>query len=303
VPKSLLNGVEMTVVVPNDKKTQNVFDHRHIPYVTQDEAQNEEIRALRIGIINVLSHTEDYEASLLQPLGRSVMQIEPVWIRLKTREYNAVDRGHLESDYVTFDEAVAKLPLDGLILAGAPLEGVDLEQVPYWQEIVRILKYARNNIPGTLGICWGALAIAAFMNIPRVHYEKKLLGVFDTRNLDESHAIMGALDDQFWCPHVRLSGVADEDLELERDKGNLLLLAYADGAGYTIAESVDQRFLMHFGNPEFEAHTLADELKQVGHEVSKMSYFDLEDPKNRWRGHGTCFFQQWVKYIHETISY
>ncbi len=294
----------MTVIVPDDR-TRAVFAQRHIPLITQDDARREEIRALRIGIVNVMSHTEDYEASLLQPLGRSVMQVEPVWIRLRTRQYRDIDREHLDRDYLAFEDAAAQ-PLDGLILAGTPLEGIAFEELPYWKEVQRILRYARNNISCTLGISWGALAMATFLEIPRQELDQRLFGIFETRNIEETHPIMGALDDSFVCPQNRSSGVPDEVFELERDKGAISLLAYADAVGYVIAESDDQRFLMHFGHPEYEAATLVEEyarLKEQRSNTPAPVNFDLENPVNRWRGHRTCFFHQWIKKIHETISY
>jgi homoserine O-succinyltransferase len=293
----------MTVIAPDDR-TRAIFQQRHVPFVTQQDARREEIRALRIGIVNVLAHTEEYEASLLQPLGRSVMQIQPIWIRLHTRRYSDIDREHLERDYCPFDEAMAR-PLDGLILAGTPIEGVAFEELPYWEEVRGILASARADIPFTLGISWGALAMATFLGIARQERDERLFGVFEVRNLQERHPIMGALDDSFWCPQNRRSGVADDVFELRRDTGDLNLLAYAELAGYVIAETVDSRFCMHFGNPEYEASALAAEyrrLKERNPDMRAPENFDSDNPVNRWRGHRTCFFQQWIKTMHETLS-
>ncbi|MFW6254760.1 MAG: homoserine O-acetyltransferase/O-succinyltransferase family protein, partial [Chitinivibrionales bacterium] len=167
--------------------------------------------------------------------------------------------------------------------------------------------YARKHIPATLGICWGALGIAAFLGIPREDYKKKLFGVYETDNLVDDHHIMGAMDDTFWCPQSRHSGVADEMLELEREKGALNLLAYAPGVGYVMAETADQRFLMHFGNPEYEASTLVEQYthdKEVyGNKAAEPDNFDMTEPVNRWRGHRTALFQEWIRQIHESTTY
>ncbi len=297
----------MTIVLPNQYQAEHAFRQRRIPYLTQEEAQHADIRALRIGILNIFSQGEEYESAILHPMGHSVMQIEPVWIKLKNRQYGKKDLEHLESEYFTFDDAVGAASLDGLLLTGSPVVGVPFEKLDYWQEISRILGYARKYIPATMGICWGALAMAAFLEIPREDYKRKLFGVYETENLIEDHHIMGAMDDTFWCPQSRHSGVADEVLELEREKGTLNLLAYASGVGYVIAETADQRFLMHFGNPEYKASTIVEQYRQehqrLGEKAVKPANFDLADPINRWRGHRTALFQEWIRQIHESTSY
>jgi homoserine O-succinyltransferase len=234
------------------------------------------------------------------------LQIEPIWIRLKTHEYTSSDQEHLNKLYVTFEEA-AEAHLDGLIVTGAPVEEIPFEEVTYWDEIKRILKYASKNITSTLGICWGGLAIAKFMGLEKTLYEKKIFGVFQMTNLDRAHPITGELDDVFWCAQSRHSGISDDILELERDRGAIHLLAYSKEAGYTIFESADQRFLVHLGHPEYEPRRLVEEYlrdQRVGRkDVEPPKNFDINNPVNNWRGHRSEFFSQWIKYIHETTSY
>ena len=297
----------MTIVVPKEYHAKSALEKSRILCVEQDEALKEDIRALRIGILNIMPKAETYEFSLLHPLGRSIMQIEPIWIRLKTHTYQSSDQDHLAKLYVTFEEAVAKEHLDGLIVTGAPVEDIPFEEVSYWEEIKRILKYARNNISSTLGICWGGLALAKFLGMDKVVYSKKVFGVFETVNLDREHPITGEMDDVFWCAHSRHAGISDEVLELERDKGMIHLLAHSKDAGYTIFESTDQRFIIHLGHPEYEPHRLIEEYlrdKNKGRtDVDPPRNLDLDNPVNTWRSHRTEFFSQWIKYIHETTTY
>lgn len=297
----------MTIVVPKDYHAKNALEKSRILCVEQDEALKEDIRALRIGVLNIMPKAETYEFSLLHPLGRSIMQIEPVWIRLKTHTYQSSDQDHLAKLYLTFEEAVAKEHLDGLIVTGAPVEDIPFEEVSYWEEIKRILKYARNNISSTLGICWGGLALAKFLGMDKVVFPKKIFGVFETVNLDREHPITGEMDDVFWCAHSRHAGITDEVLELERDKGMIHPLAYSKDAGYTIFESVDQRFIVHLGHPEYEPSRLIEEYlrdKNKGRtDVDPPRNLDLNNPVNTWRSHRTEFFSQWIKYIHETTTY
>ncbi|MBN1575887.1 MAG: homoserine O-succinyltransferase, partial [Chitinispirillaceae bacterium] len=233
----------MTIVLPKDYHATAALMQSRILCISTEEAIKEDIRALRIGILNIMPRADTYEFSLLHPLGRSVMQIEPVWIRLDTHTYSSTDPVHLERLYVPFKEAVDKQHLDGLIVTGAPVEEIPFEEVSYWNEIRRILRYARKNIPSTLGICWGGLALAKYLGIEKMLNRNKIFGVFETVNLDRSHPITGEMDDRFRCAQSRHAGISDEVLEAQSDKGNIHLLAWSKEAGYTIFESADQRFL------------------------------------------------------------
>jgi homoserine O-succinyltransferase/O-acetyltransferase len=297
----------MTIVVPKDYHAKQALEKTHILCITQDQALKEDIRALRVGILNIMPKAETYEFSLLHPLGRSVLQIEPIWLRLLTHTYTSTDRLHLDTLYIPFEEAIKDKNLDGLILTGAPVEDIPFEEINYWEEVKRILRYAQKNIASTLGICWGGIAIAKFLGIDSVKFPQKLFGVFETHNLDRNHRITGDLDDIFWCPQSRHTGIPDDVMELEREKGTINLLGYSKEAGYTVFESADQRFLMHLGHPEYEPARLLEEYardKKKGRtDVPAPANFDLDNPVNRWRGTRAEFFQQWIKYIHEETTY
>jgi homoserine O-succinyltransferase/O-acetyltransferase len=295
------------IVIPKDYHIKEALENSRILCIDHGTALKEDIRALRIGILNIMPKAETYEFSLLHPLGKSVMQIEPVWIRLKTHSYTSSDREHLENVYLTFEQAIREKHLDGLILTGAPVEEIPFEEVSYWEEIKRILKYARNNIASTLGMCWGGLALAKFLGVEKSQFKQKVFGVFETQNLNRNHRVTGDMDDIFWCPHSSHSGINNEILELERDKGKINLLAYSEEAGYIIFESTDRRFIMHLGHPEYEPSKLIEEYRRdqkIGRsDVEPPKNLDLEKPINRWRGHRSEFFSQWIKYIHETTTF
>lgn len=297
----------MTIVVPKDYHATDALVQGRIECVSTEEALKEDIRALRIGILNIMPRADTYEFSLLHPLGRSVMQIEPVWIRLDTHTYSSTDPSHLQKLYIPFREAIDKQKLDGLVVTGAPVEELPFEEVSYWGEVQRILKYAQKNIPSTLGICWGGLALAQVMGIQKVLHKKKIFGVYEAVNLERNHPVTGEMDDRFCCAQSRHAGIPDEVLEKERDKGNVRLLAWSKEAGYTIFESTDQRFLIHLGHPEYEPSRLIEEYERdlaLGRDdVEAPANLDLRNPANTWRSHRTEFFSQWIKYIHETTTY
>ena len=297
----------MTIVLPEKYHIKEELEKNHVECISQEKALKEDIRALRIGILNVMPVAESYEFSLLHPLGRSVLQIEPIWIKLHDHAYSSSNAKHIQDFYIHFEEAIEKRGLDGLLLTGAPVEDLPFENVHYWRELTRILKYAHNNVSSTLGICWGGLALAKFLGIEKVQFSEKKFGVYETINLDRHHRITGDMDDVFWCAQSRHAGIPDEVLEAERDKGTIRLLAYAKGAGYTIFESADQRFLIHLGHPEYEPERIVKEYsrdRENGRsDVPAPHNFSMEKPVNTWRSHRNEFFSQWVKHVHESTTY
>ncbi|HTY39220.1 MAG TPA: homoserine O-succinyltransferase [Bacteroidota bacterium] len=297
----------MSVVLPDRHRHRGELEQRGVLCISEDEANRADIRPLRVGILNIMPKGEAYEPYLLFPLSRTIIQIEPVWIRLHSHSYKSTDLDHLTSYYDYFENAIAKTPLDGLVVTGAPVEEMEYEQVSYWDEITTILTFARQNITSTFGICWGGMALAKMVGIEKEMFRQKLFGVFETRNLDRSHPITGELDDMFWCVQSRHSGISDKVLEGEHERGRINLLAHSDNGGYTIFESSDRRFLMHLGHPEYEAQRLVEEYRRdaaLGRsDVPLPANLDVNKPINRWRSHGLEFFAQWIRYIYEPTSH
>ncbi len=145
------------------------------------------------------------------------------------------------------------------------------------------------------------------MGIEKQVYPKKLFGVFETRNINRQHPITGELDDVFWCPQSRHSGIPDKVLEEEQVRGNVVLLAHSDEAGYVIFESADHRFLIHLGHHEYEPQRLVEEycrdMAAGRADVDPPKNLDLNRPVNRWRAQCLEFYAQWVKYIHDQTAF
>ncbi len=297
----------MTVILPEDYHARQALMDRRIDCITQERAVRQDIRPLRIGILNIMPQAKSYEYSLLFPLGRSVMQIDPIWIKLKTHGYKSTPGEHLASLYVYFEEAVRKRHLDGLIVTGAPVEAIPFDEVTYWEEIREILEYAHKNIVSTMGICWGGLALAKILGIDKVPFAHKLFGVYQARNLNKCHRVTGEFDDIFYLPQSRHSGIPDQVLEAKRDAGVVNLLAYSPEAGYIILESCDQRFIMHLGHPEYDAHRLIEEYerdkKNNMEGVREPENVSVENPVNLWRCNGLEFFSQWIKDVYARTPY
>jgi homoserine O-succinyltransferase/O-acetyltransferase len=297
----------VTIILPQHYHARQALEQTRVVCVTPEAAERQDIRPLRIGILNVMPKAESYEFSVLQPLGRSIIQIEPLWIRLETHAYSSSNQEHILGLYVTFEEAVRRQPLDGLILTGAPVEEIPFEQVKYWSELHKILAYARRNVASTLGLCWGGLALAKMMGVEKDRLKKKLFGVYSNRNLVREHRITGDTDDVFFCPQSRHSGIPDEWLEKARDAGIVKLLSHSDQAGYSIFESTDGRYLAHLGHPEYEPERLIFEYRRDASagraDVDPPANVDLDRPVNTWRSHRNEFFSQWIKFIYDTTSF
>ena len=297
----------MTVVLPKAYHIQPVLEQNGVQCIAESAARHQDIRPLRIGILNIMPKAEEYEFNLLLPLGLSILQIVPVWIRLQSHTYTSANPHHLARYYVTFQEAMRETILDGLIVTGAPVEEMPYEEVHYWEELTGILGEAREKIPSTLGICWGGLALAKFIGIEKVALPRKIFGVFPTKNLQRNHPITGGLDDVFACPQSRHAGIPDKVLEQEERAGHVNLLAYADGAGYTIFETPDHSFIMHLGHQEYNSQRIvfeAERDRKAGRpDVGPPVNFDMHHPLNNWRANRNEFFSAWIRYVYLTTKY
>ncbi len=289
----------MAIIIPERYHIEKQLQKHRVHCITPQQANHQDIRPLRIGILNIMPMAETYEFNLLYLLGRSVLQIEPVFLRLKTHSYSSSKLSHIDEHYITFEDAIKDKGLDGLVITGAPVEAIPFEKVTYWDEFIEILDYAHEHIAATLGICWGGLALAKYLGIDKENYEEKLFGLYPTKNIDRTHRVTGDLDDVFWCPQSRHSGISDAVLEQEAEKGNIRLLAHNDTAGYVIFESSDERMLMHLGHAEYQTERLLQEYRRdVSRGKEKVVppiNLDLENPVNNWRSHGQEFFLQWIK--------
>ncbi len=297
----------MAIIVPENYHAKKALENSRVHCISSFNAQKQDFRPLRIAILNIMPEANTYEYNILFPIGRAIIQIEPVWIRLKTHAYKSTSKEHLDELYISFDEAIKNRGLDGLIITGAPVEEKSFKDVWFWDELSGILDYAKNNIASTLGICWGGLALANYIGIDKMLFDKKLFGVYPLDNIDRTNRITGDLDDVFMSPQSRHAGISDKVLEAERDKGNINLLAHSDEAGYVIFESADKSFIMHLGHPEYETDRLVNEynrdLKKGRSDVPLPLNLDIENPKNNWRGHSLEFFQQWVKDVYIRTPY
>jgi homoserine O-succinyltransferase len=247
---------------------------------------------------------KQYEFNLLHPLGLSVLQIEPIWIRLRSHAYRSWDQEHLDQLYVTWEEALAQGPLDGLIITGAPVEHLPFEQVTYWSELVELVGEARSSCASTLGLCWAGFALAYLAGVDKIPFERKLFGIYPMRSLVPGHPLMGTQDDRFFCPQSRHAGLSDAAMESAQRQGRLRLLSHGEQVGYTIFETPDQRQLMHLGHPEYNVGRILGEMERdrARGDVPPPENFDADHPQTLWRSHRNLLFQQWLWFCYQRVS-
>ena len=294
----------MALILPRSYHKIAAVERNHISWIEPDLAKRQDIRPLRIGILNIMPLGKQYEFNLLHPLGLSPLQIEPIWIRLKSHNYKTWDMSHLEVLYVDWEEAMAPDPLDGLIITGAPVEHIEFEEVNYWNEFVDLVNESREKCANTLGLCWAGFALAYLAGVNKEVFPKKLFGIYPMRSLVPGHPLMGTQDDQFLCPQSRYAGLLDVEMEAAQRQGKLRLLAYGEKVGYTIFETTDQRQLMHLGHPEYNAGRLLSEMERdkARGDVPPPENFDSDNPQTSWRSHRNLLFQQWLWFCYQRVS-
>ena len=294
----------MALILPRGYHKIAAVERNHISWIEPELAKRQDIRPLRIGILNIMPLGKQYEFNLLHPLGLSPLQIEPIWIRLNTHSYKTWDLSHLSKHYVGWEEAMAPNPLDGLIITGAPVENMAFEDVNFWTELVGIIEEASQNCASTYALWWAGFALAYLAGVNKQVFEKKLFGVFPMKSLIPAHSIMGTQDDTFFCPQSRYAGLPDEEMEQAHEKGLLRLLAYGEKVGYTIFETTDQRQLMHLGHPEYNVARLLSEMErdQARGDVPPPENFNSDNPQTPWRSHRNLMFQQWLWFCYQRVS-
>ena len=297
----------MTIRLSPKHRLRSLFDQHHVAWLSEEAAEHQDIRPLRIGILNIMPRAEEYEFNLLAPMGRSILQIIPVWIRLRSHDYKSSDQAHLDKHYIPFDWAQSVASLDGLIVTGAPVEELPWEQVTYWKELCGIIDVAKAAGTSILGICWGGLALAKYIGIEKTMYPQKVFGVYPTRNLAPDHPLMGGLDDVFQCPQSRHSGIDDAVLEAAEQAGRVRLLAHAEKGGYTIFETPDHQIIMHLGHQEYNSSRLLTEARRdrlkARPDVGPLENLDEKSPVNNWRANRNEFFNSWIKHVYLTTPF
>jgi homoserine O-succinyltransferase len=289
----------MPINVPNNLPAIAELKKENIFVMEQDRAVHQDIRPLRIALLNLMPVKKVAETDLIRSLSNTPMQVELDLLYMDVHESKNTPREHMEVFYKTFEE-VSHRKYDGLIITGAPVELIEFEQVDYWEKLCEVLEWSKVNVTSTLHICWGAQAgLYYHYGIQKYELPKKIFGVFEHHISDRRHHLVRGFDDVFPAPHSRYTENRIEDI---RKHPELTLLAWSEDAGSNIVLSNDNRQIFISGHLEYNPLTLKNEYERdiaKGIEIDvPENYYPGNDPSKapviRWRAHASLLFTNWL---------
>ncbi|BDH47569.1 homoserine O-succinyltransferase [Salmonella enterica subsp. enterica serovar Choleraesuis] len=291
----------MPIRVPDELPAVNFLRQENVFVMTTSRASHQEIRPLKVLILNLMPKKIETENQFLRLLSNSALQLDIQLLRIDARESRNTPAEHLNAFYCNFAD-IQDQNFDGLIVTGAPLGLVEFDDVAYWPQIQRVLEWAKDHVTSTLCVCWAVqAALNVLYNIPKHTRKDKLSGVYE-HHITQPHALLTrGFDDSFLAPHSRY---ADFPASVIREHTDLDILAEsANGDAYLFA-SRDKRIAFVTGHPEYDAHTLASEYFRdceagLSPDVP-WNYFPNNDPERAprasWRSHGNLLFANWLNY-------
>jgi len=301
---------KMPIKIHRELPAFNALSEERVFVITHDRAEAQDIRPLRVGIVNLMPTTIDTEIQLLRLLGNSPLQVDITFLNMGSHISKNAPPGHLEKFYISTEEIISmKVRFDGLILTGAPVETLDFEKVDYWDELAMIIDYSEKNVFSTLHICWGAQAgLYRRYGIPKHHLDKKLFGVFPHSINDPLNLLFRGFDDEFLAPQSRHTASDRDAIAAEK---RLTIQSETPDVGVFIATARDGREIYVSGHLEYDPLTLDREYRR---DLAKNlpinipnNYYPNNDiskpPVVRWRAHANLFFDNWLNYVYQGTPY
>jgi homoserine O-succinyltransferase len=299
----------MPIKIPDQLPSKDILESENIFVMTSHRAIQQDIRPLRLLLLNLMPTKIITETQLLRKLANTPLQIEVEFLQTISYSSKNVNPEHLSSFYTSFDD-VRNQHYDGMIITGAPVENLEFEDVDYWRELCDIMEWTSHYVHSTLHICWGAQAALYYhYGIKKYPIGPKLSGIFNHTVLKPQSPFFRGFDDEFHMPHSRYTEVLERDIlavpELE-------LLSVSDEAGVFAVKSKDNRRIFITGHPEYDADTLALEYfrdieKGLPVDVPK-NYFPGDDPTATpfvyWRAHAQLMYSNWLNYyVYQSTPY
>ncbi|MCT2536123.1 homoserine O-succinyltransferase [Aquibacillus koreensis] len=291
----------MPIKVPDHLPAKEKLKQENIFVMDESRAYRQDIRPLKIIILNLMPLKEKTETQLLRLLANSPLQIDVYLLHTNSYTSQNTPHDHLSTFYKTFED-VRSEKYDGLIITGAPIEKLDFEQVTYWEELTDIMEWSLTNVTSTLHLCWGALAgLYHHHGVSKQNLEEKIFGVF-THHTNESKAkLLSGFDEEFLVPHSRY---ADLDRNEITSVPGLEILSESKKAGVYIVTSKNGKQIYVTGHPEYDAFTLKEEYERDKNKglQTKLpeNYFpendDSQCPRLRWRSHSNMLISNWLNY-------
>ena len=299
----------MPIRVQNDFPVKEILERENIFVMDESRAMSQDIRPLKVGLLNLMPLKEDTELQILRSLSNTPLQVDVIFVNVSSHESKNTSTSHLNKFYLPFKE-IKKQRFDGFIITGAPVEQMPFEEVDYWEELKEIMEWTKTHVTSTVHLCWGAQAgLYYHFGINKVQLDKKLFGVFEHRVQNRKTPLVRGFDDVFLAPHSRHTTVPTEAIEREE---RLTVLAKSDEAGVFLAMADEGKQIFVTGHPEYDRVTLHNEYMR-----DKNKGLDIEIPKNyytddncenkpllTWRSHANNFYTNWINYyVYQATPY
>ena len=292
----------MPIKIDNQLPARKSLENENVFVMTEFRAQSQDIRPLKILLLNLMPTKIETETQILRLLSNSPLQLEVDLLHTVTHKSKNVSEEHLTKFYNSFNE-IRNNRYDGMIVTGAPVEKMEFEEVDYWEELCEIFEWSKTNVYSTFNICWGAQASLYYRyGVKKYPSEKKVFGIFPHRALDAFHPLIRGLDDIFYVPHSRHTVLKMSDIAKVKD---LQVISYSEQAGIHILSDMDCRNFFITGHSEYDRDTLKKEyLRDVnlGLEIDiPVNYFPDDNPDNipviTWRSTANLIFSNWLNYF------
>lgn len=299
----------MPIRVQGDLPSKAVIEQENIFIMDEGRAIKQDIRPLKIAILNIMPLKHDTEIHLMRALSNTPLQVDITFVCLESHVSKNTPASHLNKFYSKFSE-IKDSHFDGLIITGAPVEQLDFKEVNYWDELKEIMDWSNENVTSTLHICWGAQAgLYHHYGVSKVQLEKKVFGIFEHKVIHRKVPLMRGFDDVFLAPHSRYTEVLREDIAANKD---LVILAESDQVGVFIVMGKDGKHIFVIGHPEYDRDTLDVEYKRdlekgIPIDIPKNYYRD-DNPENppllTWRAHSNGLYTNWLNYyVYQNTPY
>jgi homoserine O-succinyltransferase/O-acetyltransferase len=297
----------MPIRIPNDLPARKILEREGVQVMTEATASRQDIRPLRIGLLNLMPEKIKTETQFARLIGASPLQVELHLIRITNHMPKNTSQEHMIAFYETWED-VRSQKFDGFITTGAPIELLPFEEVTYWNELQAIFDWTQTNVHSSLNICWGAqAALHHFHGVPKHVLPKKAFGVFRHRNLNPASTYLRGFSDDFSMPVSRWTEVRRSDLP----QHGLEVLMESDEMGLCLIHDPKHRSLYMFNHIEYDTATLGDEYRRDVAAAKAINmpanYFPGNDParppENRWRSHAHLLFGNWINEVYQTTPF
>ena len=299
----------MPIKIQNDLPVREILEEENIFVMDEERAVHQDIRPLQILILNLMPLKEATELQLLRLLSDCPIQLDITFMMVKSHHVKNTSMSHINKFYLTFDE-IRKNKYDGMIITGAPIEGMAFEEVDYWKELVEIMDWSERHVTSTMYQCWGAqAAMYHFYGIDKKPLSEKVFGLYWHDLSNRKIPLVRGFDDAFLAPHSRHT---ETPLDEIRACGKILVLAESKEAGFFLGMADEGRKVFVQGHPEYDRMTLDAEYRR---DVDKglsidvpVNYYPDDDPEKKplllWRSTSQNLYLNWLNfYVYQITPY